>query len=209
VAALIASAAALAVAFLLDGPIDAALQVHSHGTLRAFARWLTVWGDWWGVGLAGLALFAVFFFMGRLKHAQSVLVVTCAGLATGLAATALRNVIGRARPNSAAAQGFYGPWHDGHWIVGKYEFASFPSGHAAVLIGLTVAAWSVNRPAGVLMGVFAALVSWSRVAQSSHHISDIVASAILACWLAPCLTRCCRAVTDRLWRRPSAAPAAN
>lgn len=209
VARLAVSAVVLAIAFLLDGPIDAALQVHSPGAVRAFARWLTIWGDWWVAGLAGAALCLALFFMGRPKHARSVVVITLAGLATGLTGSLLRNVIGRARPNAAAAQGFYGPWHDGHWVIGKYAFASFPSGHAATLIGLTVAAWTVNRSVAVLIGVFAALVSWSRIAQSSHHFSDIVASALLALWLTPFLTRRFNAFASRLLNRPSASPAEN
>jgi undecaprenyl-diphosphatase len=192
-----ASLAVLALAFALDDPVDAALQLPSQNPARAFARWLTVWGDWWVAGLAGLALATILFLLRKSRHAQSVLIVTGAGLFTGLTATVLRSVIGRARPNAAVAQGFYGPWHAGHWIIGKYEFASFPSGHAATLIGLTVAAWAFSRPAGILIGVFAALVSWSRVAQSSHHLSDIVASAILALWLAPCLTRMLQTAAER------------
>jgi len=178
------SGLALGAAFLLDGPVDAAVQLPSHGALRILARWLTTVGDWWPVGLAGLALALFFFFRSRFKTARAVLLVTLTGLATGFTATLLRSTIGRARPDAHAPQGFYGLWHNSHWIIGQYQFSSFPSGHAATLAGLAAAAWMVNRWAGVGTGLFALMVSWSRVAQSSHHFSDIVAAGLLGLWLA-------------------------
>jgi membrane-associated phospholipid phosphatase len=167
----------------LDGPVDALLRVQSNPVLRACARWLTKGGEWWSVGLAALVAALFFFFRNRFKTARAIVAVTLAGLATGLAATLLRSTFGRARPNAAIAQGFYGPWHDAHWIFGQYQFSSFPSGHAATLVGLAAAAWIVNRRAGIWVGLFAALVSWSRIAQSSHHFSDVVAAGILGLWL--------------------------
>jgi membrane-associated phospholipid phosphatase len=181
------SSFALGAALLLDGPVDAAMLVQSHGALRMFAQWLTKVGEWWSVGLAGLAIALFFFFRGRFKTARETLFATLAGLATGFTAALLRSLIGRARPNAQAPQGFYGLWHNSHWIFGQYQFSSFPSGHAATLVGLAAAAWMVNRWAGVGTGLFALMVSWSRVAQSSHHFSDIIAAAILGLWLAPWL----------------------
>ena len=75
-------------------------------------------------------------------------------------------------------------WHDGHWIIGKYDFAAFPSGHTATAVGLATAAWLINRRWGAALTVFALAVMWSRVALGSHHFSDVVASAVLAIPLA-------------------------
>jgi membrane-associated phospholipid phosphatase len=174
----------LGLAFLVDDRIDAIMQAQSPSA-RTLALWLTEAGDWWPVALAGLGLGMFYFRRNRPTKARAVFLATLTGLTTGLVATLLRSIIGRTRPNVDLSQGFFGPWHNGHWTFGNYQFASFPSGHAATLFGIAVAAWWVNRRAGLYVGIFAVLVSWSRVAQSSHHFSDVIASALLAWWLSP------------------------
>jgi membrane-associated phospholipid phosphatase len=118
------------------------------------------------------AVAAKFFFV----------VLTCE--ITGLAADIVRVLAGRARPLADVPQGFYGFWHDGHWIIGKYEFSSFPSGHSATAVGVAAAAWLVHRGGGAVASVYALLVMWSRIALQCHHLSDVVASAVLAIPLA-------------------------
>jgi membrane-associated phospholipid phosphatase len=82
-------------------------------------------------------------------------------------------------------------WHDGHWILGKYDFSSFPSGHAATAVGLAAAAWLIHRGWGAVGAVYALAVMWSRMALQCHHLSDVLASAVLsivlAVWLKPLL----------------------
>lgn len=182
---LTSSALVLGAAFLFDGRVDAAAQVPTLGKLRTFARVLTVAGEWWSVGIVGLVSGLFFYFQGRFKTARAVLLVTLTGVATGLAAMFLRHIFGRKRPNAAVPQGFYGLWYHSHRIAGRYQFSSFVSGHAALVVGLATAAWRVNRRAGVWMGLFAVMVSWSRMAQSSHHFSDVIGATLLALWLAP------------------------
>ena len=99
---------------------------------------------------------------------------------------------GRTRPlNHDVPQGFYGVWHDGHWIIGKFLFASFPSGHAATVVGFAAAAWLVHRGWGAVAAVYALAVMWSRIALQCHHLTDVVASTMLAVplvlWLKPLL----------------------
>jgi membrane-associated phospholipid phosphatase len=93
-------------------------------------------------------------------------------------------LFGRTRPLAHVPQGFYGVWHDGHWILGKYDFSSFPSGHAATAVGLAAAAWLVHRGWGAVAAVYALAVVWSRMALQCHHLSDVLASAVLSIALA-------------------------
>ena len=169
----------MGLALLLDGPVAQALDIHSSAFLQDFARWMTLLGEGWVVALGGVLIALVLIILGRHKAARMVYVIAVIGLLTGAAATLLRSVVGRTRPNAHAAQGFYGIRYDSHWIIGKYEFGSFPSGHAATVVGLAAAAWSLNRRLGMVAAIYALLVSWSRIAQGSHHFSDIVAAAIL------------------------------
>jgi undecaprenyl-diphosphatase len=129
--------------------------------------------------VAGLLCSAGLSLAGRANAARTVFLVAAVGLLTGATATALRSVIGRTRPNAHVVQGVYGVRHDSHWIIGKSEFGSFPSGHAATVVGLAAAAWMLNRRFGVATSAYAVLVSWSRIAQGVHHFSDIVAACIL------------------------------
>ena len=109
---------------------------------------------------------------------------------TGLAATILRVLFGRTRPsNHDVPQGFYGVWHDGHWIIGKFAFSSFPSGHAASAVGLAAAVWLVHRGWGAVAMLYAVAVMWSRIALQCHHLSDVMASTLLSIPLAVLLKR--------------------
>src|ERR1700761_8056968 len=84
---LLLSLLTLGAAFLLDGRVDSVVQTRSPGAARSFARWLTQIGDWWPVGLCGLACATVCFFCRRFESARSIIVATITGLATGLVAT--------------------------------------------------------------------------------------------------------------------------
>ncbi len=129
------------------------------------------------LAVAGLFGAVAFAFRRRAVLVKAVLVVTFATLLTGAAATLLRCLIGRTRPHAHVPQGIYGIWHQGHCVFGMYDFASCPSGHAATAFALVAALWLANWRAGLAAIPYAALVCWSRVAQGSHHFSDVVAGA--------------------------------
>jgi undecaprenyl-diphosphatase len=116
--------------------------------------------------------------------------VTLASELVGLVSVLLRLVCGRARPlNDDVPPGFYGLWHDGHWIAGQFKFSSFPSGHAATAAGLVAAAWLVHRGWAMALMPYALLVIWSRMALQCHHLSDVLASTLLAILMAGWLKR--------------------
>lgn len=172
---------------LLDGAVAQVLDVQSDPFLRNFAHFVSRLGEGWVVAVAGILCSAGLSLAGRANAARIVFLVAAVGLLTGATATALRSVIGRTRPNAHVVQGVYGIRYDSHWIIGRSEFGSFPSGHAATVVGLAAAAWMLNRRFGLAAGAYALLVSWSRIAQGVHHFSDIVAACILGIVGAPFL----------------------
>ena len=97
-------------------------------------------------------------------------------------------LVGRTRPGihgpANVAPGFYGVWHDGHFILGQAAFSAFPSGHSAVAAGLAAAATLADKRWGAVAWIYAFAVMWSRVALQWHHLSDVLASAVLALPLA-------------------------
>jgi membrane-associated phospholipid phosphatase len=175
----------LAGAVLLDARVAALLDARSSPTTHLLARWVSRLGEGWVILAAGCLVAAALSLYDRARTARLVFLVTVVSLLTGATATVLRTLIGRTRPNAPVAQGVYGVWHDSHWILGKPEFASFPSGHAATVAGLAVAAWLVRRGSGLVAVVYAVAVSWSRLALGVHHFSDIAAAGLLAIVCAP------------------------
>jgi len=185
---LLAGAGLVAVSFLFDARVDAALDVTQNPALKNFAWWCSKLGEGEIVGGAGILFAAIFFFLNRPRLAAEIFFIAAASLLTGLAGTILRVLIGRTRPEghgpAGVPQGFYGIWHDGHWIIGKAAYSSFPSGHAAVAVGFAAAAWLMHRSWGAVALVYALAVMWSRVALQWHHLSDVLASALVALPLA-------------------------
>lgn len=178
---LLAGVVVVVVSFCLDNAVDAALDVTALPAWKQFAWWCSKLGEGWVIAVWGIACAIAFMFARRPRLAAAVFHVALASLLIGLVATILRVLFGRTRPqNHEVPPGFYGPWHDGHWIAGKFMFSSFPSGHTATAMGLLAAAWLINRRWAALALVYALAVSWSRMALQCHHLSDVLASTVLA-----------------------------
>jgi membrane-associated phospholipid phosphatase len=182
---LLAGAVAISVAWwTLDAPVDAALNAAKDPALQRFAWWCSKLGEGWVPAVAGIFLAVVFVRIRCPAVAAKIFFVMLTCEITGLAALILRILIGRARPLANVPQGIYGVWYHGQWIIGKYQFSSFPSGHSATAVGLAAAAWLIDRRWGAIATVYALLVMWSRIALQCHHLSDVIASAVLSIPLA-------------------------
>ena len=176
---LLAGVVAVGVLWPLDSRVDAALDVTRNPALHRLAWWCSKIGEGWVVAVVGIFFAMVFLVMNLPRMAANVFFVGTVSLLAGLTATILRVLFGRTRPTAHTAQGFYGVWQNGHWLIGKYEFSSFPSGHAATAVGLAAAAWLIHRGWGTVAAVYALAVMWSRIALQCHHLSDVLASTIL------------------------------
>jgi undecaprenyl-diphosphatase len=76
-------------------------------------------------------------------------------------------------------QGFYGVRHDSKWLVTKHAFNSFPSGHTAAITAFAVPLWLWRRRLALLVIPAIAAVAASRIYLAAHHLSDVVAGAML------------------------------
>jgi membrane-associated phospholipid phosphatase len=182
---IVLAVAVIALATLLDPTIANLCELPKPSPWRRLTWWASKLGEGWVVAVGGLAGSMILLLFGRVMAARLWFIAASTGLLTGAAASILRVFVGRTRPHVTEPQGFYGIWHDAHWIVGRYDYSSFPSGHAATAMGLAVAIWLIHRKAGALVWLFAAMVAWSRVAVGSHHFSDTVGSCFLALFAAP------------------------
>jgi undecaprenyl-diphosphatase len=179
----IVGAVIVVVTMQFDDRVDAILDVTNNPTWKNFAWWCSKMGEGEIVGGFGVLFAIIYLCLKRPKTAAQIFFVAAAALLTGLAGTILRVLVGRTRPEghgpAGVPPGFYGIWHDGHWIIGKAAYSAFPSGHAAVAAGLFAAAWLAHRGWGVVAAVYALAVMWSRVALQWHHLSDVLASVVL------------------------------
>ena len=147
-------AAAAARSGLLDVALDAV----------DFAGSLPVWG----VIVLSLSLAAARTSPGRAAEVVTV------SVAAEAAATAIKALVGRARPAGAD-------------VADLLVAAGFPSGHVtrtAVLVGVLLVAvpWARRRRRLVLVGglVAVAVMGAARVSSSSHYTSDVIGGALLA-----------------------------
>jgi membrane-associated phospholipid phosphatase len=166
-------------AFLMDGPIERLVPGNPDPRWQAAALFVTTYANLPFLLLAAAALLALGFWRrNRFWMTLAVALVLSSCLA-GAVATGVRATTGRTRPTAREPQGWYGIRHDSQWLIGRYDFNSFPSGHTATAMGfagvllLGVRRWHV--PA-VLLGV---LMGWSRVFLGCHHFSDVFVSALI------------------------------
>jgi membrane-associated phospholipid phosphatase len=194
---LLAGVLVIGLAMPLDSRMSVALDVSNNPPMHRLAMLLSKLGEGWVPALAGFFFAILFMLRHRPTVAAKIVFVVLTCELTGVAGVIVRTLTGRTRPSSHIPQGFYGLWHDGHWTIGKFDFAAFPSGHSATAVGLAMAAWLVHRGWGAVAAVFALGVMWSRIALQSHHLSDVVAAVVLAVpvamlskrWLLPCVER--------------------
>jgi membrane-associated phospholipid phosphatase len=192
---------AVGAAFALDDAVDGRLYPPAHETSSQMAVLVSKYGDWPPALLAGLVIVTALVGCRKMATARLVLLILVAGLLTGLASDLLRAAVGRTRPTATAPQGFYGLRYQGKWIVGKYQFSSFPSGHTAVWAGLAGAAWFRRRTWGVALLAVAVVVAWSRIALGCHHFSDVTASVVWGFALGPWLCRRLESGTNKIWSK--------
>ena len=179
--------------FLFDEPMTRLLTLEASSEWQRVANIASKMGEGWVIGLVGAIISGVMFVNRRFETSRGVFLIGFTGLITGLAATALRSLVGRTRPDSSVPQGFYGIWHNSHWIIGRYEFGSFPSGHTATAMAVAFAIWLLYPRIGRFSFLYACVVGWSRIAMGCHHFSDVVAAAVfgafgaylLLTWLEP------------------------
>jgi membrane-associated phospholipid phosphatase len=138
------------------------------------------YGDWPELMLLG----GIGFFLAKkFRNTRWQRILLCAMIASTLAGMAInlsRLTTGRTRPRAHAEQGWYGPYHDGQWLIGKADFNSFPSGHTATAVGFAAVLLFAAPAWGIPAMIAALLVALSRVLLGAHHPSDVVTAAVVS-----------------------------
>ena len=192
---------AILAAFMVDDAVTGACLLTTHGAAEQGARWLSHYGDWPALLLAGLVTVAGLAAFRKFATGRLLLLVLLAGLLTGLATIPIHCAFGRTRPSATMPQGFYGLRCQSRWIIGQYPFSSFPSGHTAAWSGLAGVAWFRRRRWAVVFLAVAVAVGWSRLALGCHHFSDVTASLVWGLAVGPWLGNRLEPWINCLWSR--------
>ncbi len=169
--------------FTLDGPFARYDAGGVPGDLLRLVQLSEVFAHGMGVGMILIAMWVL--DPHRRLHVPRV-----AGLAylAGLTANVCKLLVTRQRPKAfdlseAVVSSFRGiPGN-----AGSSELQSFPSGHAATAFGLAFAL-SLTYPRGrYLFALLAVLAASQRVLSGAHFLSDTLAGAGIACFVAAVL----------------------
>lgn len=165
-------------AMQLDAFMLQHLRVPRSANVAKVAGWIseTAKAEW--PILIGLILWLAGQLRHRLRWRRLGLLVILASLLAGLSASTVRGFAGRTRPTNTIEQGWFGPYHNGRWLVGVGEYNSFPSGHAATAAGVAFALLFMRSRSTWCAGLWALAVAWSRIALNNHHFSDVVAGSL-------------------------------
>lgn len=97
---------------------------------------------------------------------------------SGLVATLLKRIIGRARPEEMADVGMLAFEH----FAIDASFASFPSGHATTTGALAMALALLYPSMRRLIIPLAMLIASTRIVVGAHYVSDVVAGLMFGAW---------------------------
>ena len=163
----------LLAAFFLDANTQAWMEQHQDRGVRWFMETVSRYGDWPSHIALGLVLMSIAFWRGNKKWMRifAALIVACA--LAGIATRVVKISTGRARPNVQTEM----EWKGGPQFNPRYN--AFPSGHTAsstaFFATLAFISWRIG--AGLL--AIPALIAFSRMYVGAHHLSDVVAAALL------------------------------
>lgn len=169
------------ISFLLDSQIEHWITAHQNPTTETAAKFVSRYGAWHWLMLVSVACLAIAWFRGRQDWIRVLIAMMIAASIAGLSADILRGLTGRTRPNALIAQqGWYGIHHDGHWLIGRHAYNSFPSGHSSSAFAFAVPLLCSRRwLPGALLLLGAITIAASRLYLGDHHFSDVTCGAML------------------------------
>jgi membrane-associated phospholipid phosphatase len=169
----------VAAAFLADHTVDQFVQAHQNPHLLTVAHTVSKYGDWPFLVAIGILVLAFGPMLGRPAITRLGLALALCACLGGLSATVIRSVTGRTRPSAKVPQGWYGIRHDSQWLIGQYQYNSFPSGHTGAAVGFAVPLFLGTRRGKIPAVLLGLIMAWSRVYLECHHLSDVTVAALL------------------------------
>jgi membrane-associated phospholipid phosphatase len=172
--------------FHYDQSVVRAIAGHQIQWLEQLAGIISKFGDWPELmGYATVALIGVGFARKRTL-VKVILCMMIAGTLAGAVTNSVRLLAGRARPNNyEVPPGWYGVEYQGQWLLGKYKFHSFPSGHTATAFAFFgVIGFAYRRRWAWSFLLLASVIAWSRVYINAHFFSDVLVGVVIGLFFA-------------------------
>jgi undecaprenyl-diphosphatase len=192
---LVLGAVLLGAAFYFDADVTRWVASHHTHSGKSFMRQVSKWGDWplhVAIGLAGAG---IAYLLGNRRWTTIFAAMVLACAVAGLFNPVLKVIAGRSRPAVEKNIGWNGPnFHS------KYH--SFPSGHTISSTAFFATLVCARRRIGLLFLPIPLLIAASRIYVNAHHLSDVVAGAILGVCCAVLVWRFVSARVER--ERPGA-----
>jgi membrane-associated phospholipid phosphatase len=162
----------LLASFYLDAGAQAWMLEHQNAGLRNFMEAVSRFGDWPGHVALGLVLAGIAFWRGRKKWVRIFAVMILACALAGVATRVVKITTGRARPNVQSETAWSGPRFDP-------RHNAFPSGHTASSTAFFATLAFASTRIGLGLLAIPLLIAFSRMYVGAHHLSDVVAAALI------------------------------
>ena len=172
--------------FYFDQTVVGAIAGHQIRWLEQVAGIISKFGDWPELmGYAAVALIGVGFARKRTL-VKVILCMMIAGTLAGALTNSVRLLSGRARPNNyEVPPGWYGLRYQDQWLLGKYKFHSFPSGHTATAFAFFgVIGFAYRHRWAWSFLVVASVIAWSRLYINAHFFSDLLVGVVVGLFFA-------------------------
>jgi undecaprenyl-diphosphatase len=177
-----------------------AIRQPENQALNQAAEQFYRWGDWaWSVPLAVL-LWGAGTFFNRRRWRRLGWVCLWSFLVASVAVNLFRATLGRPRPRTGLADGFYGLHLSGN------DFHAFPSGHSAGSFATATSVLSATPALSVPCAAYAVAVGWSRMQRNDHRPLDVLTGAALGTFVGLCFGSALPGKHWRLRRKPRPLP---
>jgi membrane-associated phospholipid phosphatase len=177
---LIAGILLCGLSFFFDQIVIEWVKSHDSRSFKHLAGFLSRWGDWPELMLFGCVGFALAWLTRSRVGCRVLLCMMIASTISGAIVNSVRLVTGRARPNNTeATREWNGLWQDGKFLLFKSKYHSFPSGHTGAAFAFFGVPLFADRRHGWWALFAAAAIAWSRIYLNVHHLSDVMAGALI------------------------------
>lgn len=163
----------LLASFYLDAAAQGWMGEHQNSGLRSFMEAVSHYGDWPSHIVLGCLLMGLAFWRGDRKWVRIFAAMILACALAGITTRVVKISTGRARPNVQTET----RWHGALQFNPRYN--AFPSGHTASSTGFFATLAFVSWRLGGALLAIPALIAFSRMYVGAHHLSDVVAAALL------------------------------
>jgi membrane-associated phospholipid phosphatase len=166
----------------LDHAARVWMTEHLTAGLRSFMQMVSRYGDWPEHVALGVILCAIAHWRGSKRWVRIFAAMILACALAGVSARVVKIATGRARPNVQTEAKWNGPS-----LSPRYN--AFPSGHTAASMAFFAALAFASWRIGIGLLAIPMLIAFSRMYVAAHHLSDVVAAALIGLVAAFCVVR--------------------